>query len=88
MYGVRFVMSQNAEVLTNSGSAGTEVYQTQIMGKGYFGVSHLQNLETYVDSPSRNLVLRHASDVGWKAAFAAEVLNDSFAVRVESGATQ
>lgn len=90
MYGVRFVMSQNAEVMTASGSVGqsVDVYHTQIMGRGYFGVSHLQNLQTYVDSPSRNLVLRHASDIGWKASFASEVLNDSFAVRVESAATQ
>ena len=87
LYGTRFIMSQNAEVLTNSGSASSEVYLTHILGRDFLGVSHLQNLTTYVDSPSRNLVLRHASDVGWKASFASEVLNASFGVRYETGAT-
>lgn len=87
LYGTRFIMSQNAPVLTNSGSAGTEVYQTLIMGKDFFGVSKIMNLQTYVDSPSPRSYLRMWSDIGWKANFTSAVLNDSFAVRVESGAT-
>lgn len=87
LYGVRFVMTQMAPVLTNSGSASAEVYQTHIMGKDFFGVSKLQNLNTYVDSPSPRSALRLYSDIGWKASFAVRVLNDSFAVRLESGAT-
>lgn len=87
MYGVRYVMTQMASVLTNSGSAGTEVYLTHIMGKEFFGVSKLQALETYVDSPSPRSALRLWSDVGWKASHVAKVLNDSFAVRIESAAT-
>lgn len=87
MYGVRFMMTQQAPVLTNSGSAGAEVYQTHIMGKDFFGVSKLQNLETYVDSPSPRSALRLYSDIGWKASFAVKVLNDSFGIRLESGAT-
>ena len=88
LYGVRFVMTQMAPVLTNSGSANAEVYQTHIMGKDFFGVSKLQNLQTYVDSPSPRSALRLYSDIGWKASFAVKVLNDSFCQRVESGATQ
>lgn len=88
IYGVRVTMSQNAPVLTNSGSAGTEVYLTMIMGKQFYGVSDLMNLTTYVDSPSPRSALRMYSDIGWKAAFATAVLNDSFGVRLESGATQ
>lgn len=88
MYGVRFIMSQNAPILTNSGSAGTEVYPTLIMGEQFFGVSKLQNLETYVDSPSPRSALRLFSDIGWKASFAVKVLNDSFGVRLETAATQ
>lgn len=87
LYGVRFLMSQKAPVLTNSGSAGTEVYQTHIMGKDFYGVSKLQNLTTYVDSPSPRSALRLYSDIGWKASFAIKVLNDSFCMRLESGAT-
>lgn len=87
IYGTKFVMSQNAPVLTNSGSGNAEVYQTFIMGKDFFGVSELYGLQTWVDSPSKNVVMRHASDVCWKASFAVKTLNDSFAIRVESGAT-
>jgi len=87
IYGTRWVMSQNASVLTNSGSGGTEVYPTFIMGKEFFGVSKLQNLETYVDSPSPRSALRLYSDIGWKASWATKVLNDSFAVRLESAAS-
>jgi N4-gp56 family major capsid protein len=87
LYGTRFLMTQNAPVLTNSGSAGTEVYQTHIMGKEFFGVSKLQDLQTYVDSPSPRSALRMYSDIGWKAGFAVKVLNDSFGIRVESAAS-
>lgn len=88
IFGVRFVMSQNASVLTNSGSGGTEVYITHIMGDQFFGVSDLQNLETYVDSPSPRSALRLFSDIGWKASFAVKVLNDSFDSRLETAASQ
>jgi hypothetical protein len=44
-------------------------------------------LTTYVDSPSPRSALRLYSDIGWKASFAVKVLNDSFAVRLETGAT-
>jgi len=89
LYGVRFVQTQNSPVLVGSGSVGesVNVYQTHIMGQDYFGVSELYGLQTWVDSPSKNLVMRHGSDVGWKAGFAVKTLNDSFACRIETGAT-
>lgn len=89
IYGTRFIMTQKAPVLTNSGSAGqsVDVYQTHVMGKEFFGVSKLQNLTTYVDSPSPRSALRLYSDIGWKASFAVKVLNDSFCQRIESGAS-
>jgi N4-gp56 family major capsid protein len=87
IYGTRWIEYGNSPVLTNSGSAGTEVYLTWIMGKDFFGVSKLQNLQTYVDSPSPRSALRLYSDIGWKASWAHKVLNDSFAMRVETAAT-
>ncbi len=87
MYGIRWVMSQNSRVLKGSGSASTDVYVTHIMGADFFGVSKLQNLETYVDSPSPRSPLRLYSDIGWKASWATSVLNDSFDVRFESTAS-
>lgn len=87
LYGVRFLTSTQAPILTNSGSAGTEVYQSMFFGQEAFGVSDLQNLSTFVDSPSPRSALRLYSDVGWKAGFTAKVLNDNFMVRVESSAS-
>lgn len=87
LYGVRFLTTTQAPILTNSGSAGTEVYQSMFFGKESFGVSELQNLSTFVDSPSPRSALRLYSDVGWKAGFTAKILNDNFMVRVESAAS-
>lgn len=88
LYGVRFLTSTQAPILTNSGSAGTEVYQSLFFGEEAFGVSELQGLTTYVDSPSPRSALRLYSDVGWKAGFTAKILNDNFMYSLESGATQ
>lgn len=87
LYGVRFLNTTQAPILTNSGSAGTEVYQSLFFGEEAFGVSELQNLTTYVDSPSPRSALRLYSDVGWKAGFATSVLNDAFMYSLESAAT-
>lgn len=87
LYGTRWVRATNTPILTNSGSAGTEVYQTLVMGKEFFGTSKLQDLETFVDSPSKNSVLRLWSDIGWKSSFVSEVLNDSFCQSMESAAS-
>lgn len=88
LYGVRFLNTTQAPILTNLGSAGTEVYQSMFFGQEAFGVSELQGLSTFVDSPSPRSALRLYSDVGWKAGFAAKELNSAFAVRLESAATQ
>lgn len=87
LYGTRFVETSMAPVMINSGSAGTEVYITQIIGKDFFGVSKLQNLETFVDAPSPRSALRLYNDIGWKASMASASLNDSFCARVETAAT-
>lgn len=89
LYGVRFLNSTQAPILVNSGSSdGVEVYQSLFFGEEAFGVSELQNLTTYVDSPSPRSALRLYSDVGWKAGFTAKILNDNFMYSVESAATQ
>lgn len=87
LYGVRFMNTTQAPILTNSGSAGVEVYQSMFIGQEAFGVSELQGLSTFVDSPSPRSALRLYSDVGWKAGFTSKVLNDTFMVRLESAAT-
>lgn len=84
LYGVRFMETTQSPILINSGSAGTEVYQSMFFGREAFGVSDLQSLKTIVDSPSKRSTLELYSDVGWKAAFATARLNENFMVRVES----
>lgn len=88
LYGVRFLNSTQAPILLNSGSASTEVYQSLFFGEEAFGVSELQNLTTYVDSPSPRSALRLYSDVGWKAGFTCAILNNNFMYSLESAATQ
>jgi len=87
LYGVKFLETTQAPILTNSGSANTEVYQSLFFGEEAFGVSELQNLTTYVDSPSPRSALRLYSDVGWKAGFACSILNEDFMRSLESAAT-
>jgi len=84
LYGTRFLETSQASVLTNSGSAASEVYLSYVFGKEAFGVTDLQNLTTYVDSPDPTSALRMRSRVGWKASFAAKVLNPSAYVRLET----
>jgi N4-gp56 family major capsid protein len=87
LYGVKFLETTQAPILTNSGSAGTEVYQNLFFGEEAFGVSELQNLTTYVDSPSPRSALRLYSDVGWKCGFTTAILTQTNMVSVESTAT-
>jgi N4-gp56 family major capsid protein len=88
LYGVKFLTSTQAPILTNSGSTTEEVYQSMFFGDESFGVSELQGLTTIVDSPSPRSTLKLYSDVGWKAGFACKILNENFMVRLESCATQ
>lgn len=87
LYGAKFLETTQTPVLTNSGSAGTEVYQSTFFGEQAFGVSELQGLTTYVDNPSPRSALRLYGDVGWKAGFCAKILNDNFMYSLESAAT-
>lgn len=93
MYGVRFLRSANAPVLLGSGSANAvggacDVYQSMIFGEEAFGVSDLVDVQTIVQSPSKNSALELYSDIGWKVKFATSILNDNFMVSIESAATE
>jgi len=62
LYGVRFLNSTQAPIMVNSGSAAAvDVYQSMFFGEEAFGVYDLQNLTTYVDSPSPRLVQPHVN---------------------------
>ena len=87
LYGVKFLRSSNAPVLTNSGSAATEVYKSMIFGEEAFGVSDLLDVKTIVQSPSKNSALELYSDIGWKVKFISAILNNDFMVSIESAAS-
>jgi hypothetical protein len=86
MFGVKFLMSQQALKLDASGSASTDIYQSYIFGPEHYGVSQLQDVQTIVKNPHPASDLNLYGSVGWKCAFAAKELDAKRMVRLESGA--
>jgi len=89
LYGVRFLQSRNAYVKNESSTyqsaitASGEIHCSLITGADYFGVTTLQNLQTYwkdfgsagTADPTSKL-----ASAAWKCSFGARVLNSNFAV--------
>lgn len=87
IYGVRILETTNAPVLVNSGSASTEVYENVFLGQEAYGVSNFHDLQIIIKKSDNNDTsnpLNMYGTVGWKAGFAAKVLNSNFAQLVES----
>lgn len=87
MFGVKFLLSQQALTMDASGSASTDVYQSYIFGPEHYGVSELQNVQTIVKNPHPASDLDLYGSVGWKTAFATKELDASRMVRLETGAS-
>jgi len=87
LYGVRFIMTQQALKLDASGSASTDVYQSYIFGPEFFGVSELQGVQTIIKNPHPASDLNLYGSVGWKAAFACKELDSKRMIRLETGAS-
>ena len=87
MFGVKFILSQQALAMDASGSASTDVYQSYIFGPEHFGVSELYDVKVIVKNPSPVSTLDLYGTVGWKAAFACKQLSSSRMTRLETGAT-
>jgi N4-gp56 family major capsid protein len=84
--GVRFWMSSNASVQSSAGLSGADVYETAILGKSYLVETELaaQTARLYIQPPGGvSDPLNQRSTVGWKMAYVAQRLNNSFAVIVE-----
>lgn len=96
--GVRFLESSNARVFGCAGwslSTGrVGVFTTLIMGEGYYGeVKYGEGDAAVIVHPpgsggAGTDPLNQFGSVGWKAPLAVRILNDSFAVRIEHGASQ
>jgi|TARA_Y100000296_G_C5177296_1_gene260850 N4-gp56 family major capsid protein len=86
LFGVEFILSQQALKMVASGSANTDVYQSYIFGPEHYGVSEFEDIKTIIKNPSPVSTLDLYGTVGFKMAFATRELNSSRMIRVESGA--
>lgn len=99
---IRFVSSTNAKIFAGAGASGTttlknnganyDVYVTLIIADNAYGVCPLsgQAMNTYVKalgSAGTADPLEQRSTVGWKATTTTKILNESWMVRIESGAS-
>jgi len=86
MFGVNFVLSQQALKMSASGSASTDVYQSYVFGPEQYGVSELHGVQTIIKNPAPSSSLDLYGTVGWKSGFATRELDSGRMVRIESGA--
>ena len=90
--GVRFIWTSNARVFGTAGPTYRGVFTTLIMGDQFYGESRL-NAEAAdiivkpVGSAGADDPLNQYGSLGWKAALAVAILDQTRAVRIEHGAT-
>lgn len=81
-YGVMVVESNLIPTIASTAT----VHTSYLIGRNAYAVTDLQNLTTYVKGDGGNSdPLEQRKTIGWKAAFKAVILNNSFMVRIESG---
>lgn len=91
LFGVIFVESTQAKILTGAGASSADVAMTMILGKNAYGVIELEggNMKSIVKprgSAGTSDPLDQISTVGWKVdGFAAKILQPLWMVRVEHG---
>lgn len=91
-YGVRWVVTSQARVQSSLGLSNVDVYQTLIMGRGFYGATKYDAMGNEIivkpiGSAGTNDPLNQVGSVGWKANLAVARLNENFAVRIEHAAT-
>ena len=85
MYGIRFMETSNAYVRGTGIATSGSVYVTTVVGQDAFGVTELQNLQTFTkDFGSAGAAdpTNKVATAGWKTTFGASVLNASFGVNI------
>lgn len=94
--GVRFVEttftpasagSGNGDAVSSANAISAIAYGTIIFGRGFYGVTELDGgIKTFVvQGPSKSDPLNQATTYGWKAKFAAKVLNVSCGLTLWTG---
>lgn len=90
LYGVKFWVTDKANVVPNGGAGGTvDVYQALFFGANAFGVIDLaghalQTIFKPLGSAGSADPLNQKQSMGWKVAFAVRILADEYMVRVET----
>lgn len=86
LLGVRFLETTNAYVTSTSSVTGSAtIYQTQVMGREAYGVTNLQNLQTFIHGFGSGGVSDPTNKIataGWKTTFGSTVLNSAFGVNI------
>lgn len=85
---VRFLESSNAKIFQNAGASNEEIYVTLIMGANAYGTTRisgeaLKNIVKPLGSAGSADPLDQRATSGWKATFAAKILNNDWIVRLE-----
>lgn len=79
--GIRFVRSNNIPTVSST----VTVHTSYVFGQDSYAVTDWQSLKTYREGPGGvNDPLHQIMTLGWKVAFKAAILNNSFMQRVES----
>lgn len=91
--GVTFMETTNARISSSLGLSGADVYSCLFIGNQAYMVTELDALQARTiihprGSGGHTDPLEQISTVGWKAALAAAILNQSFMVRVEVNASR
>lgn len=85
--------STNSRIFPSVGMSGADVYVALTCGKDAYGVSEIDEdgLQTYFQplgsGGATNDPLHQIGSIGWKVNFACEILNQTWLLRVEHGAT-
>ena len=87
MWGIEFIMSQQAIAYDGSGSASTDIYQSYVFGPGHYGVSNFENMQWIIKNPSPASNLNMYGTFGYKFAYATKELDSARMIRLEGGAT-
>lgn len=87
LMGVRFLSTTNGYVRGTGVTSSASIYVTNYFGRDAFGVTDLQNLQTFVkgfSSGGTGDPTEKMATAGWKTTFGAAPLNSAFQVSVSS----
>lgn len=87
IWGVRFALAPTIPILTNSGSAAVDIYQTPIFGPDFVGQSDLGDLEVVINEPGKTTELGMFNTYGYRFVMATALLQNARGVRIESSAS-